>query len=224
MRSSKVNQQGGLGKSVNYSQGSQQSGAAVAPIKVVVAPGAVPNFAPPPMISVEPTTKFAPNNDPSSMTANKSKENASKSLNSASMKSSDQGQNANQQSNPKEVLRLRYFRFKALDLEGTLDFYQTLGMNLDFKSEQSVWVNPLSKIKKSNTTNQTQGKSKKKDDEADGKLNHQAPLLNTPSALNVLIKKTVLGFSFKVPGSHIVDPNENMQLIFEKEIEEKVLS
>ncbi len=91
-------------------------------------------------------------------------------------------------------------------MDATTDFYTTLGMNIDFKSEQGVWVNANQK-KERNTTNQQQGKSKK--DEEPVKL---------PPVPTFTAKKSLTGFSFRAPGSASVDPNDNIQLIFEKEI------
>lgn len=102
----------------------------------------------------------------------------------------------------KDILRLRYMRFRSADLESTIDFYTTIGMNVEFKSDQEVWTNPNA-IKKRNTTNQTQGKSKAVDKER----------IIVPQTA----KKAIVGLSFKMPGSTLVDPNENIQLIFEKE-------
>ena len=107
---------------------------------------------------------------------------------------------------PKDVFRLRYFRFKSVDVDLTLDFYTTLGMNLDFKTEQTVWVNPNKPAKTRNTTNQMR---LKKDDLKEDEGFRGLPIIS---------KKMVLGFSFRSPGSVIVDPNENIQLIFEKDL------
>lgn len=106
----------------------------------------------------------------------------------------------------KDIFRLRYLRFATTDMDATVDFYTTIGMNLDFKSEQGVWVNAGLKDKR-NTTNQQQGKSKK-DEEP----------IRLPPIATFTAKKSITGFSFRAPGSASVDPNDNIQLIFEKEI------
>lgn len=103
----------------------------------------------------------------------------------------------------KDVLRLRYMRFKCVDMESTIDFYTTIGMNVDFKSDQELWTNPTAT--KRNTTNQTQGRSKvvEKDKEH--------------IVISPLPKRAIVGLSFKVPGSTSVDSNDNIQIIFEKD-------
>lgn len=103
----------------------------------------------------------------------------------------------------KDILRLRYLRFRSVDIESTIDFYSTIGMNVDFKSNQEVWTNP-NMAKKRNTTNQTQGKSKTVEKE-------KTPVIIPPS------KKGIVALSFKVPGSASLDANDNIQIIFEKE-------
>ena len=102
----------------------------------------------------------------------------------------------------KDIFRLRYLRFKSHELDSTIEFYRLLGMNLDFKTEQNIWVNPNA-AKFMNTTNQQSGKVKSEAQKA-------APVS--------LFKKFVIGFSFKAPGTTTNDPNDNMQLIFEKEV------
>ena len=103
----------------------------------------------------------------------------------------------------KDILRLRYMRFKSLDIESTIDFYTTIGMNVDFKSNQGLWINQNT-IKKRNTTNQVQGKSK---------------VLETKERTIIpqAVRKAVVGLSFKVPGSATLDPNDNIQILFEKD-------
>ena len=102
----------------------------------------------------------------------------------------------------KDIVRLRYMRFRANDIESTIDFYTTIGMNVEFKSDQMPWIN-TNVVKKKNTTNQTQGKSKTVEIKE---------MVQTPKPK----KKSIVGFSFKAPGSTSVDPNENIQIIFEK--------
>jgi hypothetical protein len=101
----------------------------------------------------------------------------------------------------KDILRLRYIRFRSLDLELTIDFYTTIGMNVEFKSEQELWKNP--NLMRRNTTNQIQGKSK--------------AVEKNRVIVPQTFKKMVVSLSFKVSGSTSMDPNENIQLIFEKE-------
>ena len=102
----------------------------------------------------------------------------------------------------KDILRLRYIRFRALNIESTIDFYTAIGMNVEFKSEQELWTNPNA-MRKRNTTNQIQGKSK--------------AVEKTMVIVPQTFKKMVVSLSFKVSGSTSMDPNENIQIIFEKE-------
>ena len=154
-----------------------------------VAPSTVPNFQ-----KESPAINVSPNPLQTKATSNQPPDHPTKQLTA------------------KDIFRLRYMRFKSLDMEATLDFYQTLGMNLDFKSDQGVWINPNANLKKGNTTNQTQGKSKKDTEPV-------RVALPPPS-----LKKMVVGFSFKAAGSTVSDPNDHIQLIFEKDLakDEKV--
>jgi hypothetical protein len=161
--------------------------------KTVVAPSALPSL---------PTSGAAPIRNELSL----SKDPKSQTNGTDHQSVSDQTANGTKQASIKDLFRLRYLRFLALDMDATIDFYTTIGMNMDFKSEQGIWVNPHQK-KERNTTNQIQGKSKK-DEEP----------LRLPPLASFTAKKTVTGFSFRAPGSATVDPNDNIQLIFEKEI------
>jgi hypothetical protein len=102
----------------------------------------------------------------------------------------------------KDILKLRYMRFRAIDLDATIDFYTTIGMNVEFKSDQELWTDPNA-VKRRNTTNQTPGRSKAA----------ERVIAPKPSTH----KKAIVGLSFKAPGSTSVDQYENIQIIFEKD-------
>jgi hypothetical protein len=103
---------------------------------------------------------------------------------------------------PKDILRLRYMRFRAVDLDSTIDFYTTIGMNVEFKSDQELWTDPNAGQRR-NTTNQTPGRSKAT----------ERPKPVPPKSQ----KKAVVGLSFKAPGSTSLEQYENIQIIFEKD-------